>query len=113
MKVIIAIFFATLTVYSYSGEADFRQINNQLENATTELNNLNRGDIRCPEERIAQESAPALSLNPRHHRPAQPERSGFFYELQYAVTGRNGQQSFISTPIGTVNLGQAVEPIRQ
>lgn len=108
MRVVVAVFVAVLSICAYSGEAEVRQINHQLENATAELENLNRSDVRCPENQVEPEGPPALSLNPRHHRPDQPENVGFFYELQYAVTGRNGQQSFVSTPIGTVNLGSAV-----
>jgi len=109
MRVVTAVFVAVVSLSVFSGEGDVREINSQVENATAELESLNhpsRRNVRCPENQV--EGPQPLPLNPRHHRERQPENIGFFYELQYAVTGQNGQQSFVSTPIGTVNLSSAV-----
>ncbi|TNF00731.1 MAG: hypothetical protein EP326_06050 [Deltaproteobacteria bacterium] len=107
MRVVVALVVAVVSLSAFSNETDVREINHQLENATAELQNLNRNEVRCPENQT--EGPQALPLNPRHHRERQPENIGFFYELQYGITGQNGEQSFISTPIGTVNLSSAVK----
>ena len=71
------------------------------------MDNLNGDHVDCPESNNGDNQQP-LTLNPRYEREDQPDNLGFFYDLQYAITGQNGQQSFISTPMGTVNLGNAV-----
>ncbi|MCO4792827.1 MAG: hypothetical protein KC493_03885 [Bacteriovoracaceae bacterium] len=103
----LVVFILTLPLYAQVAESEHvTQINSELENATESLENLNRTTVRCPESNSS--SPEPLSLNPRHQREPRAERVGFFYDLQYVLAGENGRQSFVSTPMGTVNLGSAV-----
>jgi hypothetical protein len=106
--IMIFILSSALSVFAQTvTEADVEQINTAMENATSSLDNLNGDHVDCPESNNGDNQQP-LTLNPRYEREDQPDNLGFFYDLQYAITGQNGQQSFISTPMGTVNLGNAV-----